>query len=70
MACKPCKQIQLDDDLIQACLYGSLYKARELIDKGADVNLKNGWRWTPLDLAVWHDRKEIKRLLLKAGAKS
>ena len=41
-----------------------------LIEHGADVRRKNGWGWTPIVLAAYHNRLEAVRGLLAAGAKA
>ena len=41
--------------------------AKLLIDKGADVNAKDNWDWTPLHSAVYKD-KEMVDLLITRGA--
>jgi ankyrin repeat protein len=40
-----------------------------LLEKGADVNLKNVQGWTPLALAKEEDRKDITQLLESHGGK-
>ncbi|GAG11685.1 unnamed protein product, partial [marine sediment metagenome] len=40
-----------------------------LLTKGADINVKNKWDRTPLDIAVEQGDTEIADLLRKYGAK-
>jgi ankyrin repeat protein len=39
-----------------------------LIDNGADVNVKNNHKYTPLCYAILHDKRDVCSLLLEAGA--
>ena len=41
-----------------------------LIAKGADVNAKNDWGWTPLDWAIQLNEPETTDLLRKHGGKT
>ena len=51
-----------------ACLTGDYLAAKELIQFGADVNIKDWMESSPLHLAARHDRDEIIRLLVNNGA--
>ena len=51
-----------------AARYGKKDVAELLIDKGADINLNNGWGGTPLSWAKHKGRKGIVELLRKHGA--
>ena len=62
-------QEELDIDLRCACKYGDLDKVKKLIDKGANVNAKNEYGWTPLHIAAWKGHPKVVKLLIKAGAK-
>jgi ankyrin repeat protein len=46
--------------------YGHLKVVQALLAKGADVNAKNEWGGTALDITR---SREVKELLIKAGAK-
>jgi len=48
--------------------HGHVNVAALLIDKGADVNAKDKWLWTPLHYACWKNRKETVEFLLVKGA--
>jgi cytohesin len=47
---------------------GDLAGVQAQLDAGADVNAKDGDRWTPLHFAVDFDHKEIVELLIAKGA--
>lgn len=51
--------------LMLAALNGRLEVARQLLERGAEVNHAG---WTPLIYAAVHNRTEVARLLLKQGA--
>jgi ankyrin repeat protein len=53
----------------QAAFKGHADVMRLLIGKGADVNRKPPWFWSPIDAAVSGGHKEVVDLLLEAGAK-
>ena len=40
-----------------------------LLQKGAEVESKNKWGWTPLSIAAEHGQKAVVELLLQNGAK-
>jgi ankyrin repeat protein len=54
--------------LIKAAGRGDLGEMKLLLDKGADVNVKDGRGWTPLMEAANRGHSEIVRLLLEKGA--
>ena len=48
---------------------GELEIARLLLDRGADVNMADGWCISPLTAAAEHGNTEIVKLLVKRGAR-
>ncbi|MFH1882965.1 MAG: ankyrin repeat domain-containing protein [Planctomycetota bacterium] len=40
----------------------------QLIAKGANVNAKDNWNWTPLHSAAYYGNKDIVELLIAKGA--
>lgn len=63
------KRENLGNDLSTAVLFGDKSKVVELLDQGADVNyLSVGW--TPLDIAIKHERQELVTLLRERGGKT
>ena len=50
--------------------YGHKEIVELLIAKGADVNAKNDWGWTPLDWAIQLNEPETTDLLRKHGGKT
>lgn len=53
----------------EAALRGNAAVLDALIECGADINRENGWGWTPIVLAAYHNRLEAVRRLIEAGAK-
>ena len=47
---------------------GDIEAVKEFLVAGTDVNVKDGWGWTPLHNAAWWGHKEIAELLLANGA--
>ena len=47
---------------------GNIEAVKEFLVAGTDVNVKDGWGWTPLHNAAWWGHKEIAELLLANGA--
>lgn len=64
--------MSLDDELIEAVEAGHAKKVEELLEKGANPNIKTSIRWyhgwTPLHIAVYERNLDIVRLLIKYGA--
>jgi ankyrin repeat protein len=54
--------------LFKACTDGALYVAKNLVDAGADVNLKTTQGFTPLFVAVQEKHKPVVEYLLSKGA--
>ena len=54
--------------LHQATVSGDIERVKELLTKGADINLKNRQGWTSLHAAVWNQKQEIAKLLIEKGA--
>ncbi|MBF0426788.1 MAG: ankyrin repeat domain-containing protein [Magnetococcales bacterium] len=54
--------------LIRAAEEGRTDLVAELIERGAEVNLRDQWGRTALTAAIHHDHREIVVMLLKHGA--
>ncbi len=52
----------------EAALRGNADVLDALMERGADINRKNGWGWTPIVLAAYHNHIEAVRRLIAAGA--
>ena len=65
------KELVQSDVLQWVAKRNAIDAARWLVDHGANVNARHA-HWdsdvTPLHLAVWHDHRDMVRLLLDAGA--
>lgn len=55
-------------NIIQAVEKGNLGKVKELIEQGADVNMRSGSTWTPLHYASNNGNLAIVKLLVENGA--
>ena len=60
--------MSLDSELLEAARKGDVRKVRELLDRGANVNARDEYGWTPLHLAAYRGYAEVARLLLDRGA--
>jgi len=58
----------VNDYVIPAARLGEAAIIRELIEQGADVNVRNELGHTPLIIACYHGHYEIARLLLATGS--
>ena len=58
----------VDSELITAAMEGRSDTVRALLAKGADVNAKDKYGWTPLMLAALAGRADTVRTLLANGA--
>ncbi|SVC74696.1 uncharacterized protein METZ01_LOCUS327550, partial [marine metagenome] len=56
------------DPIHDAAGDGDLAGVQRELNKGADVNAKDGDGWTPLDFSVLRGHKEIAELLIAKGA--
>jgi len=64
----PKKQKELDSQLFEAAENGDTKKAKELLDKGADINATNNRGATVLMIAAGRDVIEITKMLIERGA--
>jgi len=62
------EQEKLNDSLQRAIMGGDISKIEAAIEKGADVNGKNGQGWTSLHSALWYGTTEMVELLISKGA--
>jgi ankyrin repeat protein len=60
--------IKREIDLLEAAAKGDITLVKELLDKGAYVNVRDPEGRTPLTEAVWISNGELVRLLLERGA--
>jgi len=54
--------------LYLSCCHSNVEVARNLIEKGCNIDLQNKFNWSPLMLASWENRKEMVDLLIESGA--
>jgi len=57
-----------EKELFNAVKRGNIDKAKELLDKGVNVNIRDQDSWTPLHFAAWEGYVDIAKLLLDHGA--
>jgi len=65
------KKAQLTEDeeeLFEAVKQGNIDKAKELLDKGINVNVRGDYSWTPLHLAARNKHVDLTKFLLEYGA--
>ena len=58
----------LNDQLLRACVSGSMNAVLSLIERGADINSADGERYTPLHCACLRGHTDVALLLLDRGA--
>jgi len=68
LSCPTVGTAQVNDDLHKAVADGDISRVTALIDKGVDLNARDGTGQTPLMTAANNNRVEILRLLLQKGA--
>jgi ankyrin repeat protein len=62
------KMKDINKELINACEFNEVFKVKQLLEAGADVNARDNLGWTALILASQNDNKEVVELLLANGA--
>ncbi len=62
------RQQKSDEALYSVVAKGDIAEVQSLLSKGADVNLADRMRWTPLHIAVRNGRQDIVELLVNKGA--
>lgn len=62
------RQSSDDETVLSAVAKGDIAKVESLLSKGADVNLADRMRWTPLHIAARNNRLDIVELLVNKGA--
>lgn len=62
------KMFRSDTLLLEAASDGDVKRVAELINKGADVNVKDRWGWRPISMAAYGGYDEIASILICAGA--
>jgi len=61
------KMFRSDMLLLEAASDGDSQRVNDLIRKGANVNAKDRWGWTPMSMAAYGGHEEIARILMTAG---
>lgn len=61
-------QAAATNELFYAAANGDIIKVRQLIEEGANVNLRIENQWTPLQIAVTGGKTDVVRLLIEKGA--
>jgi ankyrin repeat protein len=61
------QQAKKNKSLFQAARKGDIEQVKSLISKGADVNAKNRWGYTPLYSALFNKHKDTMRFLVNNG---
>ena len=64
------ERLKIEDALIDAALEGNIEAVKQHLAAGADVNAKNNYGNTPLDVAIKRKRTETADLLRKHGGKT
>ncbi len=62
------QQQKQDEKLYSVVAKGDIDQVQSLLSKGADINLADRMRWTPLHIAVLNRRQDIVELLVNKGA--
>ncbi len=65
---EPEKANELNKSLLQAATDGAIAQVKSLLSKGADVNAKDKFGWTPLHIATAQGSEDVARLLVAGGA--
>jgi hypothetical protein len=61
------KMREIDKKLLDACEDGNLEKVKQLLERGADVNVRGKDGETALMIVSWYGKKKIAELLIKKG---
>jgi serine/threonine-protein phosphatase 6 regulatory ankyrin repeat subunit B len=62
------KESVSDEEFIDAASRGDVSGVERLIRSGVDLNIRNNWGWTALNLASYWNHGEVVKLLISAGA--
>lgn len=62
------KRSPSQEELMKASSDGDINKVKELVAKGADVNIKDSFESTPLHFALRKQNYDIAKLLIEKGA--
>ena len=61
------KMREIDKEFLNACEEGDLERVKQLLERGADVNVRDKDGETALMIVSWYGKKEIAELLIKNG---
>jgi len=64
---EPEKVNEFSKSLLQAAAKGDIAQVKSLLSKGADVNAKDKFGWTPLQIATAQGSEDVVKLLIAGG---